>query len=85
MKDPLEKLTNLGFSCFYPDEALERNRREQLPETTTLTGKEIEALPEYVKYFKCNGGLEKGDCENEHKFSAPCYEKREGKVRWHPG
>jgi hypothetical protein len=85
IKDMMEKLTNLGFACFYPDEQLESARREHLPDTAIMTGKEIEALPEYVKYFKCNGRLEKGDCDNEHKFSAPCYDQREGKVSWHPG
>jgi hypothetical protein len=85
MNDQFDKLTDLGFAAFLPDDGPERARRDQLPETTTLTGKEIDSLPEYVKYFKCNGALEKGDCDNERKYSAPCYNEREGKASWHPG
>jgi hypothetical protein len=85
IKDKLEKLTKVGLASFYSDEKLQSAMKEQLPETTILTGKEIDALPEYVKYFKCSDSLERGDCDNGHKFSSPCYDQRAGKVSWHPG
>lgn len=83
--DAMERLTNLGMAGFYTDDDLRRASWEEIPETTTLTGAEIEALPEYMKYFKCNGALEKGDCDGEHKYSSACYDVREGKASWHPG
>jgi hypothetical protein len=85
IRHKLDELTNLGLPSFYADESIERARRDQIPETTTLKGKEIEALPPYMKYFKCGGALEKNDCDLEHKYSQPCFEQRMGKAGWHPG
>jgi hypothetical protein len=78
-------LTDLGFPAFFMDDVLESARKEKIPETTELGSKEIDALPPYMKYFKCSGRLEKGECDNEKKYSTPCYDEREGKASWHPG
>ncbi|KAG7342227.1 hypothetical protein IV203_007319 [Nitzschia inconspicua] len=85
LKHQMRMLTELGFPVFYSDDDMEKERKELIPETTTLGSKEIEALPTYMKYFKCGGATEKGDCDNEHKYSAPCFNQREGMASWHPG
>jgi hypothetical protein len=80
----LEQLTSFGFSVFDVDQNLERDRNENIPDTIGLKTKEVEALPSYLKYFKCSGAFEKNECDEGHKYSEQC-PKRYGKASWHPG
>jgi len=79
-------LTDLGISIFIQDMALLSEMEKAIPDTLDLTTKEIDAMPEYVKNFKCNDFFEKGEpfCEEE-KYSRDVCEDREGKAPWHPG
>lgn len=49
-----------------------------------LSTDEINQLPEFVKYFKCDGAIEKGFCE-DYKYSSEICPERMGKASWHPG
>ncbi|VEU44807.1 unnamed protein product [Pseudo-nitzschia multistriata] len=77
---------NNGLALFLTDTSYWKIMTEAVPETSGLTSAEIEELPELVRYFKCNGGIEKGDpfC-GEKKYSEEVCPKRDGQVSWHPG
>jgi hypothetical protein len=83
-EDQLQTLTTLGFSAFDVDQNLYRDRKDSIPDTIGLKTKQVEALPLYLKYFKCSGALEKNECDEGHKYSEQC-PKRQGKASWHPG
>lgn len=80
----LPALTDIGFSAFYENQDV--SRKDDVPEMTGLNQKEVDALPPYLKYFKCDGGVEKGDCDKGHKYTVTeVCPKRIGMVSWHPG
>lgn len=51
-----------------------------------MSTEELNNLPEFVRYFKCNDALENGDpyCGDE-KYSSGLCDDRVGKAPWHPG
>lgn len=55
-------------------------------QTFGLNGDEIDELPEFVRYFKCGEGIEKGDpyC-GENKYTMEACPDRMGRASWHPG
>eukprot|EP00536_Pseudo-nitzschia_multiseries_P002555 jgi/Psemu1/183824/e_gw1.34.121.1 len=82
----MEKLEEDGMSIFMEDDDLFHKMRLGVPDTFGLTTDEINAMPEYVRNFQCNGMFEKGEpfCETE-KYSGEMCENRRGKAPWHPG
>ncbi|KAL3938697.1 MAG: hypothetical protein SGARI_001643 [Bacillariaceae sp.] len=82
----LQELEEMGLPTFYEDEDLYRAMKDAIPETQGLSGAEINAMPEYVRSFKCGGFLEKGDptCGDEKYTKFVCNE-RPRQTPWHPG
>jgi hypothetical protein len=82
----LEQLESMGLPTFYDDDVLVREMEGEIPDMLGLSIQEIDALPEYVRAFKCNGGIERGEpfCDDEKwtKYFCP---DRKGKTNWHPG
>jgi len=78
-------LTDIGVSIFIQDSALRSEMEKATPDSAALTTEEINAMPEYVKNFKCDGFFEKGDGCIEPKYSQGVCDSRVGKAPWHPG
>lgn len=59
---------------------------DHVPDTFGMSDDEINALPEFVRNFKCNKAIENGEpyCKSE-KFNNTMCESRKGKTSWHPG
>ena len=82
----IQLLEDNGIPTFIQDDKLWTTMRKGIPDTFGLSTDEINAMPEYVRNFKCNGVIEKGEpfCEAE-KYSNDICVNREGKAPWHPG
>lgn len=80
----MEALHDAGFSTFHAQGDLDYRMQEGTPDTIGLKSKEIEAMPPMLKYFKCNGAMEKNECDEGHKYTEQC-PQRFGKASWHPG
>mmetsp|Transcript_24217 Transcript_24217/g.67078 ORF Transcript_24217/g.67078 Transcript_24217/m.67078 type:complete len:678 (+) Transcript_24217:253-2286(+) len=82
----VEKLENYGIPIFIQDNRMFKKMRKGVPDTFGLTTNEINAMPEYVRNFKCEGVFEKGEpfCDDERYTGGLC-ENRRGKAPWHPG
>lgn len=79
----LKQLEDMGMSVFFGETA---SVRHAIPDTFGLSIKEIAAMPEYVRNFKCQGKIESGEpfCEEE-KFSKFTCPNRNRRTNWHPG
>ena len=56
-----------------------------MPDSAYATQKELDTMPPYVRYYKCNGNIEESDpCHDEKYTSYPC-RHRYHKAKWHPG
>lgn len=78
-------LEDLGMPVFYQNHDSWSLMKDAIPETQGLGKDELQALPEFVRNFKCGDALETGDpfCA-EDKYSSICPD-RIGKANWHPG
>lgn len=80
-------LEEMGMAAFHSNEGLMASMRDEIPDSSGLsTNEAINALPEYVRNFKCGTSLEKGDpyCGSE-KFTKWGCENRMKQTSWHPG
>jgi len=79
-------LEDLGMPIFVQDNDLWSEMRKAIPDTFGLSKNEINAMPEYVRNYKCDDVIEKGEpfCLDE-KYSRDVCEDRQGKAPWHPG
>jgi hypothetical protein len=84
--EQLAKVEKNGLSALYVDPAHTDAMRAALPDMFGMNTEEIAALPELVKYHKCQGQYEKGDpfC-GEYKYSQFHCPQRGGRAGWHPG
>eukprot|EP00535_Pseudo-nitzschia_heimii_P006093 CAMPEP_0197183210 /NCGR_PEP_ID=MMETSP1423-20130617/7663_1 /TAXON_ID=476441 /ORGANISM="Pseudo-nitzschia heimii, Strain UNC1101" /LENGTH=670 /DNA_ID=CAMNT_0042633773 /DNA_START=138 /DNA_END=2150 /DNA_ORIENTATION=+ len=82
----IELLGKNGVPIFVEDNNLWTIMRQGIPDTVGLSSDEIDAMPEYVRNFKCDGVIEKGEpfCLIE-KYSTDVCPDRQGKAPWHPG
>lgn len=81
----MDSLESMGMPIFYGEDGLCHQMREGIPESMGLSTDQLNALPDFVRMLKCDGGLETGDSCGEFKYtSEPCHE-RVGKASWHPG
>jgi hypothetical protein len=80
----MKVLNDLGMSIFVEDDDMWF--KKFIPDSFGLSKAEINEMPEYIKNFKCNDVIEKGEpyCIDE-KYSRDVCEDREGKAPWHPG
>ena len=82
----LARLAELGGSTFVMDEDAYAEMKKAIPESSGISSAEIEALPEYVRNFKCQGKIESGDpyCDEQKYSQQLCY-PRAKRASWHPG
>lgn len=76
----------VGIPVFVEDADMFSLMREEVPDSAGLSSEQLRNLPDFVRNFKCNGVVEKGEpyCEEE-KYSSHLCQDREGKAPWHPG
>jgi hypothetical protein len=85
-KDILREMEEQGMAAFYLDEAAETSAFQAIPESFGKSEQEIDEMPPYIRNFKCDGQIEKGDpfC-GKAKFTGPVCDKRKFRTSWHPG
>jgi len=79
-------IENRGVAAFYLKGDSIRDMEDPLPDMLGMNQKEIDAEPDYVRYFKCNKEIEKDDpgC-GDHKYNEAVCPNRRHKAPWHPG
>jgi hypothetical protein len=82
----IKDLEEAGMAGFMVEDASLGRMKNAIPDSAGLSEKDLSALPEYVRNFKCNGGYEKGEpfCAKE-KFSHFICDNRGKQGSWHPG
>lgn len=84
--DMLNALGDLGMTTLYMNETEFRNVLELVPDTLGKRQDELEAMPPFVRNFKCDNRIEEGDpyC-GEEKYTLQVCPDRRFKTSWHPG
>jgi hypothetical protein len=81
----MEVLEDSGLSTLHYTESAfyEDQLKDGIPDMFGMNQQEIDATPEYLRYFRCGDKLEKGDpgCD-DHKYTDECAPH---KAPWHPG
>lgn len=85
-KKIFEDVHDMGLASFQFQDKTFRQIQTNVPNTLGKTQEEIDAMPEYVKYFKCGKLKESGDpgC-GDHKYDDSICPDRAFKASWHPG
>lgn len=76
-----------GLTSIYLDPDQFDSMEEMFPDTFGLSKEDVDAMPRFVRHYKCSGSIEKGDptC-GEYKYSnLEICPKRKGMASWHPG
>mmetsp|Transcript_17490 Transcript_17490/g.26477 ORF Transcript_17490/g.26477 Transcript_17490/m.26477 type:complete len:690 (-) Transcript_17490:415-2484(-) len=75
-----------GLTTFYLSGEVIKNMQDVVPDMFGMNQEEIDAIPEYVRYFKCQNEIEKSDpgCADNKYNEALCSNRRH-KAPWHPG
>lgn len=84
--NPIAELESIGLPFFYMDDVAEATMKGGIPDSAGISSDELNALPEYVRNYKCGGAIEHGDpfCQAE-KFSKWGCTPRSKQTSWHPG
>ena len=83
---PLMSLEENGLPLFHMVDTLEKIMKENFPDSQGISDEAINALPEYVRNYKCGTAIENGEpyCQTE-KFSKWGCTPRSKQTSWHPG
>lgn len=85
--EELQKIEERGLAGLYMNTEMFQEMKDGIPDTFGLNSEQINALPPFVRHFKCQDTLEKGDptC-TDMKFddSEVCPDRRFMSA-WHPG
>lgn len=80
----LSDLQEAGLSALYLDHF--SDVVDKIPDTFGLTVEQAADLPPFVRDFKCDKKVEKGDPScGDHKFTSSICPTRKFKTSWHPG
>jgi hypothetical protein len=81
----MEIMEDLGLSALLFTESAfyEDSIKDGFPDMFGMNQEQIDAVPEYLRYFRCENKIEKGDpgC-GDHKYTDECAPH---KAPWHPG
>jgi len=83
-----EQLKARGLTVFFLDDKIVRTMKENVPDSFGLSEKEIDALPEYVRNYRCGSTFEHGEpyCRRDKFSTWGCSESvRRHQQNWHPG
>jgi hypothetical protein len=82
----VKPLEEIGLAAFHGSQKPEQAMKDEFPDSAGLSTEELDAMPEYVRNYKCGTSIEKGDpfCGTEKytKWGCP---KRMKQASWHPG
>jgi hypothetical protein len=75
-----------GLPILQQDERVSRDMNSAIPETLGLNQAQIDAMPPFVRQFKCEGKIESGDpgCADA-KWNSKACTGRKFRTSWHPG
>jgi len=81
-----ETLEEMGLATFHAEEGYMKAMRDNFPDSAVLSTENLDALPEYVKNYRCEGQFEKGEpfCGKDKYTKWGC-SPRLKQVSWHPG
>ena len=85
-KRMMEKLEDVGLTTFYFKEDAINVMEAALPDMLGMNQKQIDDVPDFVRYFKCKNKLEKQEpgC-GANKYNEALCSNRLHKADWHPG
>ena len=75
-----------GMAIVISNDDVAKQAEDAIPDSLGLSDEAINALPDYVRNYKCGNEIEKGEpyCQTEKYHVAQCPD-RKGRVSWHPG
>lgn len=81
-----EVLEEMGAAIFFQNDDTMKVMRDTFPDSSGLSMEDINALPEYVRNYRCGDAYENGEpfCRKE-KFTTWGCSTRKAQVSWHPG
>jgi len=84
--ETVKSLEEIGLAAFHGSQKPEQAMKGNFPDSAGLSTEDLDALPEYVRNYKCGTSIEKGDpfCGTE-KFTKWGCVKRMKQTSWHPG
>jgi hypothetical protein len=85
--EELQKVEERGLTGLYMNPNTFQEMKDGIPDTFGLTSEQIDALPRFVRHFKCQDALEKGDptCNDMKYDNNEICPDRKGMAFWHPG
>ena len=77
-----EHMEDMGLSALLFTESAFYEVKDAFPDMLGMNQEQIDAVPEYLKYFCCGDKIEKGEpgCD-KHKYTDECTPHKAG---WHP-
>lgn len=84
----MKAMDEMGLPSFYRESGFQRIQWAKIPDSEVLSPEEVDAMPPYIRGFKCGNQFENGAPCGSMKFTntgdVDC-EKRKFRVSWHPG
>jgi hypothetical protein len=82
----IQAVEDTGMPAFLLDNEVDKAINAAIPDTFGLSDEEIAEMPKFVRNFKCQNQVEKGDpgCD-ENKWNLTICAFRPFKTSWHPG
>ena len=82
----MKSLEDKGLTTFYLHLEVANAMTAALPDMLGMNQKQIDEVPDFVRYFKCKDELEREEpgC-NDHKYNEALCSDRPHKASWHPG
>jgi hypothetical protein len=85
--EEIRKIEERGLTGLYMNPDVFQEMKDGIPDTFGLNSEQINALPRFVRHFKCQDDLEKGDptCDDMKYDNDEVCPDRKGMATWHPG
>lgn len=82
----LQELEDRGLATLFSEDSIYKEIEDAIPNSLGKTEQEIQAMPKFVRNYKCGNLIEMGDpyCGAE-KFNETFCAQRRGKAKWHQG
>ena len=83
--EELKVVESYGLTTIHIKDGADKDMMNGVPDMFGLTQEQIDAIPEYIRYVKCDGVIEKGNpgC-SQNKWNPICPDRMH-KTSWHPG
>lgn len=81
----LKVVERYGLTTFHIKEGADQAIMNGVPDMFGMSQEQIDAIPEYIRYVKCDGVIEKGEPDCSKNKWTPICPKRLHQTSWHPG